>query len=201
MNRINYMKSACAAFVIMFATASCTPKQGDAAASAPAATEAAAGLRLAYVNVDSLLINYNYAKDLNEQLLRKQESKTANINAKGKALEREVADFQNKVKNNAFLSEQRAQQEYQRLQKAEADLNQLQQEAANELMREQQEMNAQLTETIEAFLKEYNADKKYDFIFSNVGHDNILIANPQFDITNEVLGELNARYQPKAEAK
>ena len=31
-------------------------------------------LPVAYVNVDSLLMNYNFAKDLNESLLRKEES-------------------------------------------------------------------------------------------------------------------------------
>lgn len=196
MNKINYMKSACAAALILLTTAQCTTKQEPGSTSAPVAAEAGAGLRVAYVNVDSLLLNYNYAKDLNEALLRKQENSSVNINSRGRSLEKEVADFQNKVRNNAFLTEERAQQEYQRLQKAEADLNELSQRAANELMAEQQKMNAQLADTIHAFLKEFNAKAQYDFIFSNVQYDNILIANEKYDITNEVLDELNRRYQP-----
>lgn len=198
MNKINYVKSACAAFLILCATTQCTPKQGETAAAAPVATETATtGLRIAYINVDSLLVNYNYAKDMNEALLRKQENSRLKINEKGKALEREVADFQNKIKNNAFLSEQRAQQEANRLQKQEAELQELSQRMTNELMIEQQQMNAQLNDSIHKFLKEYNAEKQYEFIFSNTMGDNILIANPKYDITNEVLTELNKRYQPK----
>ena len=199
MNKINYIvKSACAAFLILFTTAQCTPKQGETTPAVPAASEnTTTGLPIAYINIDSLLVNYNYAKDLNEALLRKQENSRVSINQKGKALEREVADFQNKIKNNAFLSEQRAQQEANRLQKQEADLQELSQRMSNELMMEQQKMNAQLNDSIHKFLKEYNAVKKYEFIFSNTMGDNILIANPKYDITNEVLSELNKRYQAK----
>ena len=160
MNKINYVKSACAAFLILFATAQCTPKQGETATVAPATSEnTLSTLPIAYINIDSLLVNYNYAKDLNEALLRKQENSRVSINQKGKALEREVADFQNKIKNNAFLSEQRAQQEANRLQKQEAELQELSQRMSNELMMEQQKMNAQLNDSIHKFLKEYNAVK------------------------------------------
>lgn len=198
MNKINYVKSACAAFLILCATTQCTPKQGETVAATPVASEnGTSDLRIAYINIDSLLVNYNYAKDLNEALLRKQENSRVSINQKGKALEREVADFQNKIKNNAFLSEQRAQQEANRLQKQEADLQELSQRMSNELMIEQQKMNAQLNDSIHKFLQEYNAVKKYEFIFSNTMGDNILIANPKYDITNEVLNELNKRYQAK----
>ncbi|MGL4292599.1 MAG: OmpH family outer membrane protein [Bacteroidales bacterium] len=199
MNKTYYaIKSACAAFLILFTTAQCTPKQGEVATVAPAGTEnTSINLPIAYINIDSLLVNYNYAKDLNEALLRKQENSRVSINQKGKALEREVADFQNKIKNNAFLSEQRAQQEAGRLQKQEAELQELSQRMSNELMMEQQKMNAQLNDSIHKFLKEFNAVKQYEMIFSNTMGDNILIANPKYDITNEVLIELNKRYQAK----
>ena len=134
---------------------------------------------------------------MNEAVLRKQENARVSITEKGKALEREVADFQRKLQSNAFLSEQRAQQEAQRLQKQEAELNELNNRLTNELMMEQQKMNSQLNDSIHEFLKEYNAQKKYEFIFSNTMGDNILIANPKYDITQEVLELLNKRYQPK----
>lgn len=199
MNKINHIvKSTVAASLVLLFTTQCTPEKGNTNAVQGVSSEVAVGqLPIAYINVDSLLINYNYAKDLNEALLRKQENSRVSINEKGKALEREVADFQRKLQSNAFLSEQRAQQEAQRLQKQEADLNELNNRLTNELMIEQQKMNAQLTDSIHAFLKEYNAQKKYEFIFSNTMGDNILIANPKYDITQEVLEMLNKRYQPK----
>ena len=191
------VKCACAAFVA-FTAIQCTPKQADQPVATTTATSVEMKLPIAYINVDSLLLNYNYAKDLNEALLRKQENSRVSINQKGKALEREVADFQNKIKNNAFLTEARAQQEATRLQKQEAELQELSQRLNNELMIEQQKMNVQLNDSIQSFLVEYNATKKYEMIFSNTMGDNILIAQPKYDITNEVLEALNKRYQPAA---
>ncbi len=188
-------KCACAALVA-FTAIQCTPKQAEE----PVATTTPLEIQLpiAYINVDSLLVNYNYAKDLNEALLRKQENSRVSINQKGKSLEREVTDFQNKIKNNAFLTEARAQQEANRLQKQELELQELSQRLNNELMIEQQKMNEQLNDSIQSFLVEYNATKKYEMIFSNTMGDNILIAQPKYDITNEVLEALNKRYQPAA---
>ena len=61
-------------------------------------------LPIAYVNVDSLLLNYNYFKDLNEQLMKKEENSRANVNQQARNLQTEVQEFYRKVENNAFNS-------------------------------------------------------------------------------------------------
>ncbi len=62
-------------------------------------------LPIAYVNVDSLLINYNFAKDLNESLLRKEESTRATLNQRQNQINAAAQDFDRKLRNNAFLSQ------------------------------------------------------------------------------------------------
>ena len=133
-------------------------------------------LPIAYINVDSLLSKYNYAKDLNEKMINKQENARASINEKARQLKKEQDDFQRKYQNNAFLSPERAQQEYQRLEKKAADLQEYAQRLENENMLEQQKMLMQM---------------KYEAIFNNAS---TLYINPQYDITNEVVGLLNKRY-------
>ena len=76
-------------------------------------------LPIAYVNVDSLLLNYNYFKDLNEQLLKKEENSRANVTQQARNLQNEVQEFYRKAENNAFLTRERAQQEQERLMKKE----------------------------------------------------------------------------------
>ena len=61
-------------------------------------------LPIAYINVDSLLSKYNYAKDLNEKMINKQENARASINEKARQLKKEQDDFQRKYQNNAKLS-------------------------------------------------------------------------------------------------
>jgi len=151
-------------------------------------------LPLAYINVDSLLSNYEFAKDLNEELIKKQEDARMKINSRGQALEKEVAEFQRKLQTNAFLSQERAENEANRLQKKKDDLDQYSYQLQNELAQEQVMMNNRLNDTIRAIVKEYNEDMHFEMIFTNTMSDNIIIDFPKYDITKDVLVRLNERY-------
>jgi outer membrane protein len=154
-------------------------------------------LPIAYVNVDSLLLNYQFAKESNETLLKKQEDSRLDLNVQARQLQGEMAEFQRKLENNAFLSRERAEQEQNRLMRKEQDLQQLNAKLSQELMEVQQKISEQLRDTINAFLKEYNKDKKYEMILSNTSSDNILLAGEGYDITGEVIAKLNERYGKK----
>ena len=133
-------------------------------------------LPIAYVNVDSLLLNYNYFKDLNEQLLKKEENSRANVTQQARALQNEVQEFYRKVENNAFLTRERAQQEQERLMKKEQEIQSLDNKLSQELLQERQKLNEQLRDTVVSKLKVYNKEKGYQVIFSNTADDNILLA-------------------------
>jgi outer membrane protein len=154
-------------------------------------------LPIAYINVDSLLLHYQFAKDANESLIRKQEDSRLRINTMARSLQAEMGDFQRKLENNAFLSRDRAQQEQTRLQKKQQELQQMDADLSKQLVQIQQKLNEQLRDTINKFLKEYNKDKKYALIFSNTSNDNILYADKSYDITEEVTKILNERFSAK----
>ena len=172
---------------------SCANNQGGQAAGQAVGGDSC-GLAIAYVNVDSLLTNYDFAKDLNEALIKKTEDARANFNSQAASFERDYNEFQRKLQTNAFLNEDRAKSEANRLENKKNQLDQLNAKLQQELAQEQLDMNTRLNDTIANFLKEYNAVKKFQFIFSNTLNDNILIAQPQYDITGEVLDMLNERY-------
>ncbi|NMB49763.1 MAG: OmpH family outer membrane protein [Bacteroidales bacterium] len=153
-------------------------------------------LPVAYVNVDSLLINYNFAKDLNEALMRKEESSRATLNQKEAQLNAAAQEFQRKLQNNAFLSQERAEQEQQRILKMQQEYQQMAQKLSQEFMLEQQKLNLELADTIKANLVEFNKNKNYEIIFSNTASDNILYADEKYDITQEVIRFLNNKYGP-----
>lgn len=156
-------------------------------------------LPVAYVNVDSLLENYNYAKDLNEIILKKSENSRASVNQKATSLRSEMQEFQRKIENNAFLTRERAEQEQQRLLQKQQELQELDARLSQELMNEQQKLNEQLRDTVVAQLKVFNKDKGYQIIYSNTLGDNILLANDIYDITAEVLDYLNKNYSTPAQ--
>ncbi len=173
---------------------SCNNNQNPQISASAVSLGDSAVYALAYINVDSLLTNYDFAKDLNEVLIKKTEDARANFNGQAQAFERDYNEFQRKLQTNAFLNEQRAQSEANRLEQKKNQLDQLNAKLQQELAQEQLDMNTRLNDTIQNFLKEYNAIKKFQFIFSNTMNDNILIAAPQYDITAEVLQLLNERY-------
>ena len=156
-----------------------------------------AGMPIAYINVDSLLLNYQFAKDANESLIKRQEDSRLNINTKARQLQNEMAEFQRKLENNAFLSRDRAEQEQNRLMKRQQELQELDGQLSQQLMQTQQKMSEELRDTINSFLKEFNKDGKYQLILSNTSSDNVLYATPGYDITNEVTKLLNERYAAK----
>lgn len=169
---------------------------------APAATETLVTstsevMPVAYLNVDSLLANYTFAQEASEKLMSKQEDARVKMNTKLRTFQNEVADFQRKLENNAFLSRERAEKEQQRLTKKEQELQELEAKLTQDIMIENQKLNQQLADSLNNFLKEFNADGRYHVILSNTAKDNVLMANEQYDITNDVVNGLNARYQKK----
>jgi len=154
-------------------------------------------LPIAYINIDSLLLNYQFAKEANESLIKKQEDSRLTINTQARQLQTEMAEFQRKLENNAFLSRERAEQEQLRLQKKQQALQELDGKLSQQLMQVQQKMSEGLRDTINAFMKEYNKDNKYELIISNTSSDNILYAAKGYDITEEITKLLNERCEKK----
>ena len=196
MRNINYVINGvlAVAVVILYVMQFSGKKESGVTRNFTPTKDATALLPIAYVNVDSLLLNYNYSKDLNEIILKKQENSRANITQKARSLESEMQDFQRKIENNAFLTRERAQQEQDRLVKKQQELQNLDNQLAQELMQEQQKLNEQLRDTIVSQLRAFNQDKGFQVVFSSTVGDNILLAGETYNITSELLDYLNKNY-------
>lgn len=166
---------------------------GDKQEVPAVAVESSEVMPIAYLNVDSLLVNYTFAQEASERLMKKQEDARLKLNTKARTLQNEMADFQRKLENNAFLSRERAEKEQQRLLKKQQELQELEAQLTEDIMLENQKLNMQLADTLTNFLEEYNADGRYHVILSNSAKDNVLMAAEQYDITDEVIDALNAR--------
>lgn len=201
MKNVNYVISgvlAVAVIILFIMQFSGKKDSGSKSVMVASGDSSVATLPIAYVNLDSVLVNYNFSKDLNEQITRKSESARANLTQKGRTLESQLRDFQHKLQNGGFLTQQRAEEEHQRLLKEQENYQVLENRLSNELMEEQMKINKQLSDTIFTLLKRYNEDKKYQVIFANIANDNILLANEAYDITTEIIEFLNKNYSSAA---
>ncbi len=198
MKRINYLAKGILAAVVIVMFAQCNGKKTGADESVDTNAKGAmpSGLKVAYVEIDTLLTKYNFWNDLNEMMMRKEENIRATLNQKARELDAEGKEFQRKVQNNAFVSRDRAEQENSRLVKKQQELQELQTRLQNELQAENQKNSIQLRDSINAFLKIYNKKHKYSMIFSNTGFDNLLYADKAYNITKDIIDGLNERYAP-----
>ncbi len=195
MKKAKYILNAFAAFAFILLFAQCSQKNESTSGSAAPAV-AGTNMKIAYVEVDSLLTKYRYWNDLNEQMIQKEENIRTTLNEKAKELDGEMREFQRKLENNGFVSRERAEQENARLLQKQRDLQQLQEKLYSDLQAENQKNSLQLRDSINSFLKEYNKAKGYSLIISNTQLDNLLFADKSLDITQEIVEGLNARYNP-----
>ena len=187
-----YIFPALAIAAMMVSCNNQSPKMDDQ----PAATSSE-GLKIAYVEVDSLMTQYNFAKDYSVTLQKKSNNARNTLNQKGNALQAAMANFQQKLNNNGFQSREQAASQQAAIQRQQNDLQELQARLENELASETAKFNEALRDSLQNFLKSYNQDKKYDLILSKAG-DNILMGNKKLDITQDVINGLNKRYKPTA---
>ncbi|MGV8136376.1 MAG: OmpH family outer membrane protein [Mangrovibacterium sp.] len=151
-------------------------------------------MKIAYVKVDSLIVNYDLAQELHDSFTKNQDAYTKEYAARRSKFEQQAAAFQEKVQRGGFLSEQRAVQERDRLVGEEQEILKLDQELSGKLAEMQNANNQQLLDSLMNYLKTFNAGRKYSYIFNSSG---ILIGDDAHNITKEVLNALNARYAAK----
>lgn len=195
MKKLNYLMNGLAALAICFLFAQCGNNASQASSTTATPAAGLSGMKIAYVEIDTLPSQYKFCIDLNEEMVKKSENVRLTLNQKAKDLDNQKQEFQTKYQNNAYLSPERAQQEYNRIAKLEQDLQNLSNKLQSELISENEKNSLQLRDSINTFLKEYNKTKGYSLIISNTGFDNLLYADSCYNITKEIVDGLNARYK------
>lgn len=193
-----YFFGALAFAAVMASCNNASPKMDEKPQAA--GTENVGGMKIAYVEVDSLMTQYNFAKDYSVTLQKKSNNARNTLTQKGNQLQAAVNNFQQKLQNNGFQSREQATSVQAAIERQQRDLQELQARLETELATETQKFNEALRDSLNNFLTSYNNDKKYDLILSKAG-DNILFANRKYDITQDVINGLNKRYKPAAGKK
>ena len=200
MNKKTILRTVALAFVATMGMTSCDKSNPQMDQKANASAKAAAGdMKIAYVEVDSIMSQYKFCKEYSLILQKKGQNIQNTLAQKQQALQAAAANFQQKVQQNAYTREQ-AEGVNASLQKQNNDLQILNQRLSAEFQNETAQFNKALRDSIQHYLASYNKDKKYSIIFSKQG-DNLLYADKAYDITNEIVAGLNKAYKGKATDK
>ena len=170
-------------------------KRGNAAASVAQDSTAVAG-SIVFFNMDAVMQGYDMANDLTSVFETKTSGIQAEIDRRGKKLEKDAADFQNKVEKG-LLTQSVAQVQYQKLQQQQQDYQQYVVRKQQEMSEEQQVMMNQIANAIAEYVEEYNAEHQYALILATAGSilsTPVVTADPKLDITEDLLAGLNAAY-------
>jgi outer membrane protein len=149
---------------------------------------------IVYVNIDTIIFNFDMFSDRKNDLLTKQKNAEAELNSKGTQYEKGVKDYQEKV-NKGLVTRATAAQMEQALTQQQQELLGLRDKLQSSLMEEEQVMNRQVLDYITKFLEEHKAEYNYQFILGKSFGSVVLYSDSGLDITSRVLEALNKKYQ------
>jgi outer membrane protein len=149
------------------------------------------GLKIAYVKADSVILNYKLAEFLHDDFTKKQEVFSGEYTTKRKSFEKDAAAFQEKLQRGGFLSEQSAVKERDRLVGLEQEILKMDQDLSATLGKMQNTNSQQVLDSLLNSLKQYNANKNYDYILNA---SSILIGDEGDNITADILKLMNEKY-------
>ncbi|HEX8516938.1 MAG TPA: OmpH family outer membrane protein [Bacteroidia bacterium] len=174
-------------------------KAGDPVVAAPKDIKAS---KIVYVNIDILNEQYEFLKDISSAAKSEHTTLQNQFQAKGEKLQKDYDEFQQNAQNG-LLSENQINQKQEEFAKRKDDLDQLQLRA-DDLMAKIQDESIKAMENVKNYITEYNKKSNYDYVVAysdNPGATQLLLANPAYDITKEILDGLNEQYKAEKEAK
>lgn len=159
-------------------------QQANAAGETPAAQGS-----IVYVQLDSLVNQYDMYNDLKSELESKVQAVQEDLTKKGRSFESAVKDFEAKIAKG-LLTRSQAEEQQQRLVEREKNLQGLSQQKQMELAEEEAVMMRRVMDAIQTYITKYNQDKGYALILSVP----VLAGDPSLNITQDVLAGLNEEY-------
>jgi outer membrane protein len=149
--------------------------------------------KLAYVDLDSIQVKYDYYRQKMEEFESRKESADRELNNAFQKIENERVSFAQRGNAITQVEAENFQREYTRkMQNLENQKRNLETSIQQEGIKTMED----LKNRINSFLEEYNRTKRYTLIFSTSSTINVLFHKDKaLDITDDVVAGLNAAYE------
>ncbi|MEP7232678.1 MAG: OmpH family outer membrane protein [Ginsengibacter sp.] len=146
--------------------------------------------RVAYIDLDSLQNNYAYYKKIKVEFEKKQEAANNEITGLQKKYQTRAMQLQQK---GPTMNQQEQESAMQEMNKMQQDLQAKKQSIDNDLYNTNSKMKEDILSRIQNYLKEYNKNGKYSYIFSyEPGF--MFYKDSTLNITPDVIAGLNELY-------
>ena len=151
---------------------------------------------IVYVNVDTLLHNYEYYKKVKQDFDTKRSKVEEAITQQGKELETAYKTAQQKAQLGQMTEAQMKEAE-QNLLKRQQEIMAYKENQEQNILKQNQELTEGLFKKIHEYLQKINKNYHYQFVMGYTKDGGILLANDSLDITQYVLDGLNKEYANK----
>lgn len=149
---------------------------------------------IVYIQLDSLINQYDMYNDLRTEFQGKLNAIQNDLNKKGRALENDAKSFQDKM-TNGLLTRSQAETMGNELARREQELNALSQQKQMEMAEEENVLMNRVMNSITNYIAEYNNTMQYSLILTTSGSTQAVISGNQgLNITKTVLDGLNKEY-------
>ncbi len=148
---------------------------------------------IVYLNIDSVLNNYDLYSDIQSDLQKKLKTSEAQLASKESALRKDMEDFQYKI-DRQLITRAEAEKLQKVLMQKEQSLYQLQNNLQVELAESEQVAHRKVLNSIMEYLAGLEEADEYQFILGTTFGGNILYANEDLNITKAVVNGINVKY-------
>ena len=149
---------------------------------------------IVYINLDTLVNQYDMYNDLRTELESKVSAIENDLNKKGRALENDMKSFQEKMQKG-LLTRSQMETMQNDLMARDQELRNLSQQKQMELAEEESVMYNRVMDAIRTYVDNYNKDKQFSLILTTTAATNSIISGDQgLNITTEVINGLNQEY-------
>ena len=156
--------------------------------------QASSDFRIAYFEFDSLKAHYAYFKDAESHAKERESAMNTELSSLQNKYQKKISEWQQKGASMTPAESQQAQQEYGEMQQTYQTRKEALQE---ELVKNNGQVMTDIIKKVEVFLKEYNKQKNYSFIFAYEPNSFIYYKDSVYNITNDIVDGLNAGYKKK----
>ena len=147
--------------------------------------------KVAYIDIEVLMKDYEATKDLETSLKAKQEVMAKELDSIGAPFQLKVQQYYQAAQK---MSDKQRSEAEQALQQEQQFLQSKQQQASQVLQQENQEQSEILTKRVDSLVAIYAKSKGYNLIFGTSGKGTVLYGDESLNVTAEVLDILNVDF-------
>lgn len=151
-------------------------------------------LKIAFVRGDSLNVKYQFILDKQDELISSSRQSENKLQRKMANAEKEYGELVGYIQSGQ-ATEEEMQIAQQRMMELEYELQGIQQQEQERLLKKEADIQSEIVRRLDQFLDKYARENDIDLILNwGVSGEGVLYGSQPYDITDEVVNGLNEAY-------